>query len=104
MLLLFRKDACFATIQKSDFRDFSGRKVAVECVNFFPLKSIKINVECMITISTYIVILNVLGRSMWPIIVQYRCPQWGTNFSLYESIVFYMLGTNLSLPENRSFL
>ena len=76
----------------------------MECVKFSPPKSMKINVECIITISTYIVILNVLDRSMWPIIVQFRCPLSGTNFSLYESIVFYMLGTNLSLPEARTFL
>ena len=76
----------------------------MECVKFSPLKSMKISVECIITISTYIVILNVLGRSIWPIIVQFRCPQSGTNFSLYESIVLYMLGTNLSHPEARTFL
>ena len=36
----------------------------MECVKFSSLKFMKINVEFMITISTYFVILNVRGRSM----------------------------------------
>jgi hypothetical protein len=35
-----------------------------------------------------------LGRILWPIIVQFRCPHSGSTFSLHQSIDFDTLSTN----------
>ena len=46
--------------------------------------------------------LMLVGRSMWPIFVQFRCPHSGTTFSLHESIDFYVLNTNSLVVTSRN--
>jgi hypothetical protein len=39
-------------------------------------------------ITAYGWVMQLLGRILWPIIVQFRCPHSGPTFSLHESIDF----------------
>ena len=39
--------------------------------------------------------LYAVGRILWSIFVQFRCPGARTNLKLHKSIVFYLLNTNL---------
>ena len=43
-----------------------------------------------------------VGRSMWPIFVQFCWPHSGTTFSLHESIDFYVLNTNSLVVTSRN--
>ena len=43
-----------------------------------------------------------VGRSMWPIFVQFRCPHSGTTFSLHDSIDFYVLNTDSLVVTSRN--
>ena len=43
-----------------------------------------------------------MGRSMWPIFVQFRCPHSGTTFCLHEYIDFYVLNTNSLVVTSRN--